>query len=39
MAKPRRMWRCRRLTGPDIATARNPAITSQPIGLRNRYIT
>ena len=36
MAKPRFMWRSSTFTGPDSATARNVAISSQPIGLRTR---
>src|SRR3954453_13355791 len=39
MANPRRMWRCRKLRGPDRATAMKVAISSQPIGFRSRYIT
>ena len=35
IAAPRRMWRARRLTGPDSATARNIAITIQAIGCHS----
>src|SRR3954463_4126937 len=38
IAGPRsRMWRCSQLTGPDIAIARNVAITIHPSGRRSRY--
>ena len=36
MARPRCMWRARRFTGADIATAMKVARTIHPIGLRSR---
>ena len=35
-AKPRRMCRARKFTGPEAATARKQASTSQPSGSRTR---
>src|SRR3954471_16079173 len=37
MARPRRIRRSKKRTGPEAATAMKPASTSHPIGWRNRY--